>query len=239
MDLLGSILGSMEKPPTMDEEQRKKAKAQKEKMEKIQKREKETLNKFREKTQKMINDFIKDSSKQKYKFEPMDKVYRAVVHEVADIAGLVSFSFGQDEVDRYCLVWKKEFAPSDDELAALRKGEEYDPLKAKELARLKDQEAAEARQAPKRPATHTPNADYHNKYEHILGKTSAKDAARLTTANKNYGFVPSSNKKDLRTIEQVMADSKAKRQKVEDVSQTETDVSTEEHKPDTSTSAGT
>ena len=34
---------------------------------------------------------------------------------------------------------KQEFAPSDDELAAYRKGEEWDPEKAKELAKQKVQ----------------------------------------------------------------------------------------------------
>ena len=28
-------------------------------------------------------------------------------HEVSDVAGLASFSFGQDEVDRYVMLWKK------------------------------------------------------------------------------------------------------------------------------------
>ncbi len=28
-------------------------------------------------------------------------------HEVADVAGLTSFSFGQEEIDRYVMVWKK------------------------------------------------------------------------------------------------------------------------------------
>ncbi len=28
-------------------------------------------------------------------------------HEVADIAGLVSFSFGMEEEDRYVMIWKK------------------------------------------------------------------------------------------------------------------------------------
>ena len=33
-------------------------------------------------------------------------VYR---HEVADVAGLASFSFGQEEIDRYVMLWKKVF----------------------------------------------------------------------------------------------------------------------------------
>ena len=86
-------------------------------------------------------------------------------HEVADVAGLTSFSFGEDEVDRYVMIWKKvllqdikcsrtkivqtckqlywflllykEFAPTDEELAAYRRGEEWDAEKAKQEAKLK------------------------------------------------------------------------------------------------------
>ena len=50
----------------------------------------------------------------KYKFQsnlvyiiPNHVGVRICRHEVADVAGLTSFSFGQDEVDRYVMVWKK------------------------------------------------------------------------------------------------------------------------------------
>ena len=59
-------------------------------------------------------------------------------HEIAETAGLLAHSFGEDEVDRYVMLFKKvcrdhlvltmmylsqEYAPSDEELQALRKGE--------------------------------------------------------------------------------------------------------------------
>jgi len=31
-------------------------------------------------------------------------------------------------------------------------------------------------------------SSYHKKYEHLLGREAAKDAARATNANKSYGF---------------------------------------------------
>ena len=33
-----------------------------------------------------------------------------------------------------------------------------------------------------------PTANYKEKYEHLIGKVAAKDAAKLTTANRSYGF---------------------------------------------------
>ncbi|KAL3861023.1 hypothetical protein ACJMK2_007116 [Sinanodonta woodiana] len=212
MDLLGSILGSMEKPPPMRDDEKKKAKAQQALVEKQQEAEKKKLEDFRNKIHKWIQQFVKDGTLQKKKFEPMDKVYRAILHEVADIAGLTSFSFGQEEQERYVMVWKKEFAPTDDELLAYRKGEDWDPEKAKEMAKQKELERLEDQSdAKNNPKTVIPASNYKDKYKHLIGDTSAKDAARQTTANKSYGFVPSENKKDQRTIEQVLADNRARK----------------------------
>jgi len=55
-------------------------------------------------------------------------------HDVAEIAGLAAYSFGEEEVDRAVTVYKKEFAPCEEELAVLRRGGEWDPVKAKEEA---------------------------------------------------------------------------------------------------------
>ncbi|KAJ8320074.1 hypothetical protein KUTeg_001661 [Tegillarca granosa] len=212
MDLLGSILGSMEKPPSLGDEEKKKVKAQKALIEKQQEAEKKKLNHFRIKIEKRIHEFIKDGTKQNFKFEPMDKVYRAIVHEVADVAGLTSFSFGEEEEDRYVMLWKKEFAPCDEELLAYRKGEQWDPEKAKELAKQKElallQDEADARS---KPTTIIPATNYKDKYKHLIGEDAAKDAAKQTMANRSYGFVPSENKRDQRTIEQVLADTRAKK----------------------------
>ncbi|XP_046340077.1 sperm-associated antigen 7-like [Haliotis rufescens] len=212
MDLLGSILGSMQKPPSVGDAERKKAKEQKELFEKQQEKEKQKLNSFREKMQKQIHEFIKDSSRQKYQFKPMDKVLRAIVHEVADVAGLTSFSFGHEEEDRYVMLWKKEFAPTDDELLAYRRGEVWDPEKAKELAKQKELDAqSEASHLKRKHEEVAPSSNYREKYKHLIGEEAAKDAAKSTIANKSYGFVPSHNKRDQRTIEQVLADSRAKK----------------------------
>lgn len=55
-------------------------------------------------------------------------------HDVAEVAGVPAFSIGDEGVDRHVMIFKREFTPSDDELAALRRGEEWDPEKAKLLA---------------------------------------------------------------------------------------------------------
>lgn len=202
----------------MGDVEKKKMKEQKVRIEKHQQAEKKKLADFREKITKRIHEFVKDGSKQKYSFETMDKVYRAIVHEIADVAGMTSFSFGHEEEDRYVMLWKKEFAPTDEELAAYRKGEEWDPEKAKEMAKQMEMDRlSEAADAKTRTAKMIPASNYRDKYRHLIGDDAAKDAAKTTIANKSYGFVPSENKKDHRTIEQVLADTRAKKkQKTEE-----------------------
>ncbi|NXD02890.1 SPAG7 protein, partial [Certhia familiaris] len=133
-------------------------------------------------------------------------------HDVAEVAGLTSFSFGDDEDSRYVMVFKKEFAPSDEELEAYRRGEEWDPARAEERRRLRElaaqQEEAELERGPAPPG---PPNDYKDKYRHLIGSDAAKAAARTMEANKAYGCVPVANKRDTRSIEEAMNEIRAKK----------------------------
>lgn len=217
MDLLGSILGSMDKPPAATEKDKAIKKKQIEIAKKIEEKEKAANQKFRSRVEEKINSFVKDDNKKSFKFPPMDKYHRSIVHDVAEIAGLATYSFGEEEVDRHIQIWKKEFSPCEGELAAIRKGEIWDPIAARKKA-AEDEwkeklEIERARTANKIQ----PKTNYHQKYEHLIGKEAALDAARKTETNKQYGMVSSESKKDRRTVEQVQAEIRArKRQKVED-----------------------
>lgn len=214
MDLLGSILSSMDKPPTVNSQKSSLLKKQKEEMLKKQKEDRARLQAFRQDIEEKINKFIQNDTLQKYKFDPMDKVFRSIVHDVAEIAGVAAFSFGEEEVDRAVTLYKKEFAPCDEELSALRRGEEWDPLKAQAEAERREKEMQEEREASrKRKSDVVPASNYQEKYHHLIGKEAALDAARVTQTNKQYGFVPSANKKDQRSIEQTLADIQSKKRK--------------------------
>lgn len=43
-------------------------------------------------------------------------------------------SFGQDDIDRYTIIYKKDHAPTEDEVFARRSGEMWNAEKAKEYA---------------------------------------------------------------------------------------------------------
>ncbi|XP_011305141.1 sperm-associated antigen 7 homolog [Fopius arisanus] len=218
MDLLGSILNSMEKPPTFSDKQKALIKKQREEQEKRQKAEADKLKQFREQIEQKINKFLKDEKLKEYKFAPMEKVYRTIVHDVAEVASVWAYSFGEEGIDRHIMIFKREYAPSEDQLNALRKGEEWSLEIAKKLQMDRERqikEDAECIKNRKRKNDFVPNFNYKDKYEHLIGKESALEAARKTVSSSSYGVVPSENKKDQRSIEQTLADIRAKKRKIE------------------------
>ncbi|XP_034946129.1 sperm-associated antigen 7 homolog [Chelonus insularis] len=214
MDLLGSILNSMDKPPTISDKQKALLKKQREEHQKQQKAEAERLKKFREQVEERVNKFLKNDLAKEYKFPPMDQVHRSIVHDVAEVASVLAHSFGEEGVDRHIMIFKKEHPPSEDQISVLRRGEEWNDEVAKRIKEEREQQAKELEEdlkSRKRKKEFVPNFDYKEKYEHLIGKESALEAARKTEASSIYGFVPSENKKDQRSIEQTLADIRARK----------------------------
>ncbi|XP_013188564.1 sperm-associated antigen 7 homolog [Amyelois transitella] len=222
MDFLDSILNSMQGPPSSSEAQKNAMRKQKEAMEKKQKEEKNIINRFRKRVEEKISNFIKDDTKPYIQFEPMDQMYRSIIRDVAETAGTVQvFSFGQEGIDRYSVVYKKEKGPSEDELTVRREGGVWDDDKAAEMAQrhleMQKQAALESEEERnrkrKRGKEELSGTFYKQKYAHLIGEDAAIQAAQKTNVNKSYGEVPSENKKDQRSIEQTMADIRAKKMK--------------------------
>jgi len=212
-------MGSMDasKPPPMSEKEKLQKKKQKEMMAKIEEKERQAKLKFRTKIESRINEFLKKENERTLKFEAMDKYHRSVVHDVSEVAGLVSYSFGDEEIDRHIQVWKKEFTPCEGELSALRRGEEWDPVKfqqEKEEKEWRDKLEEERSRTLNKVA---PKTNYKDKYSHLIGTEAALDAAKKTEANAKYGMVSAELKKDRRTVEDIQAELRAKkRQKIDD-----------------------
>lgn len=202
----------MSAPPTAvaDKEAMKKAKEAKAKAEKMKAQEKQKWAKFRVEMEQKVSGFVKDTSKKNFQFSPMDLIGRSIVHDIAEVAGLASFSFGEENVDRYLMLWKKEFAPSDAELEARRNGEEWNEEKEKRLAAIMKEKAnedilLETERTKSRKRNHSKEPEkYFDKYAKILGGESGVDAAKATRTNASYGMVPSKNKEDQRSIEETM-----------------------------------
>lgn len=132
-------------------------------------------------------------------------------HDIAEVAGLVAISFGLEGYDRYIMVYKKDHPPSEDELTARRNGEEWNSETANEYKRKRTQQQEDEKLDRQPKEEVQPTSSYHDKFVHLIGRESAVEAARKTVSNTSYGFVPSENKRDLRSIEQTMADIQAKK----------------------------
>ncbi|KAH8279594.1 hypothetical protein KR018_004550 [Drosophila ironensis] len=225
MDLLDSILNAMDAPPAADERQKTMLKKQREMLERMQNKQKEELLRFRKYVEERMGRFAKDD-RLCIEFQPLDKVHRSVIHEIAENGGFIAMSFGREDVDRHSVVYKKEHAPGEDEVTARRNGEGWSAEIAKEYAdRRRDRLAQE--QLDKEAASSSsssalggadgeggevkPTSNYKAKYAHLIGESAALQAARKTETNQSYGFVPSKNKKDMRSIEQTLADIQAKK----------------------------
>ncbi|XP_002129569.2 sperm-associated antigen 7 homolog [Ciona intestinalis] len=211
-DLLGSILGSMDKPPTASEDEKKKAKEQQIKMRKMMKEEKDRKEKFRKNVEKQISDFVNDGEKTRHKMKPMNKLERSIVHEMADIGGLSTQAFGVEESDRYVMLIKKEHPLTENEIQAYKQGETWNEEKEKEVKKRKEaEERIRNEVVVATTSTAEPTSNYKDKYNHIIGSSAAKEAARKTEANKSFGMVPSTNKRDQRSIEETLNQIRAKK----------------------------
>uniref|UniRef100_H2Z657 R3H domain-containing protein n=1 Tax=Ciona savignyi TaxID=51511 RepID=H2Z657_CIOSA len=217
-DLLGSILGSMEKPPTASVDEKKKAKEHQVKLQKLDKEEKDRKEKFRKYVEKRITDFVNSNEETRCKMKPMNKLQRSIVHEMADIAGLSTQAFGREENDRYVMLIKKEHPLTEDEMLAYKQGETWSEERAIEIKKKKEAEERLRNEVIKSttPAVE-PTSNYKDKYNHLIGSSSALDAAQKTEANKSFGMVPSTNKRDQRSIEETLNEIRAKKKQKTDV----------------------
>lgn len=223
MDLLDSILNGMEAPPSVkkpvikDKEKREKFEKQQKERQEAAKKQKSMLDKFRIDIAKKIRDFVNKpitSSQDTFKLvlEPMNKLYRSIVHESCEEhdEDVVVYSFGVEDVDKHCIVWKKGFEPCEDEIRAMKLGIEYKPLEDEDEDELGSDEKSTADSR-----TDKGKDKFWSKYEKIIGENaSGIESARVALPAKQYGCVPIENKKDLRSIEQMVDDiRKTKKQK--------------------------
>lgn len=228
MDLLDSILSGMEKPPTVkkpeikDKEKREKfEKMQKQKQE-AERRQKEMIDKFRNDISKRIKAFVEspttdDPKTTKLELKPMSKIFRSIVHETCEEHedDIVVHSFGTEDVDKHCVIWKRGSEPCEEEIRAMKLGIEYKP---KTNDGDDDGDDSQNKSGSSQGKTDEGKDKFWSKYEKIIGENaSGVESARAAMPAKQYGCVPIENKKDQRSIEQMIDDiRKSKKQKTTD-----------------------
>nr|XP_051683118.1 sperm-associated antigen 7-like [Oryctolagus cuniculus] len=152
-------------------------------LKKLQEQEKQE---FHKRMEKELSDFIQDSRQIKKKSQPMNKIERTTPQDVVEVAGLTSFSCREDDDSCDAMIFKKESAPSDEELDSDRCTEDWDlqkvedKQKRKELAQWEEEEEA----VQWGPVVVNPGSGYKDKYSHLIGKGAAKDAAHMLQADK-------------------------------------------------------
>ena len=88
------------------------------------------------------------------------------------------------------MIFKREHAPSEDQLNTLRSGQEWNEEIAKRLQEERERSAKEELEearSKKRKENFVPTTFYKDKYQHLIGKEAALQAARKTEANSSYG----------------------------------------------------
>eukprot|EP00731_Ephydatia_muelleri_P031591 Em0023g98a len=202
----------MEKPPAPSDKDKKLAKELKARQQKEEADQMKKIEKFRTDVTKEVGQFL-STDQRRLDFPPMGKVYRAIIHELAEANGLSAYAFtveGEDE--KRMVLFKKDHPPSELELQAIKRGEEYDPTKSVE--NVQTEPLVVERHVEDKGEE--PAINYHDKYKHIIGDTCAVKSAIKMEPNKVFGYVPSANKRDLRSIEQTLNDMRhRKKQKLE------------------------
>lgn len=229
MDLLDSILKGMETPPTVkkpvvkDKEKREKLEKLHRERQEAAKKQKELVDKFRIDIAGRIRKFVdlpktEDPKSTKLVLRPMSKIYRSIVHETCEEYDdeIVVHSFGTEEIDRHCVIWKSGFEPCEEELRAMKLGVEYKPKTDNIEGEDEEDSAHHSSEGCK-----DGKDKFWSKYEKIIGENASGVAsARIALPAKQYGCVPIENKKDQRSIEQMMDDiRKTKKQKVKDTNE--------------------
>jgi hypothetical protein len=179
MDLLGSIMGSMDKPPTASEREKKMKKALQEKAEKRLEAEQKRRAKFRTEVEEKVKELLSDGDKKELPFPKVPKVYRAILHDVADAAGLFSHSVGDgDEKD---VIITKEPHTSD---VSIKKTQSTTGIKDGGASSLPPTRTDETT-----PTATPPSSDYREKYRHLIGglECAEKTAVKMEP-NRTFGY---------------------------------------------------
>lgn len=238
MNVLDSILSTMEKPPSMDGKQR-----QQQEGTDCAKKAKEELQRYRKYVQERLSRFSMDG-RRSIEFRPTDKIHRVVVYDICETYDFITMAFVHSDEEKYIVAYKKDFPPCNDEVTARQNGEGWNELVAREYAnkrrlqqvreafineRILAQSDAKSTPIEEVPVqTTTTTLKYQEKYVHLIGDNTCPLAVSKEATNRTYGIVPSQNKTDQRSIEQTLNDIRAKKRQrmADDASKTkESDVS--------------
>jgi len=179
-DLLGSILDNMKPPPsTVNKDAIKRRKELKRKFEEENKKRADRVKEI----EKKVEMFAMGTEKE-FGFEPAEKEWRAIQHEIAEIAGVISVScYNGQSTEKHVVLFKKDSCPNEEELKKRRLGEKYIEGFTKSRPQISPSKAPT--RSSKTPFI--PSRNYQDKYKKIL------NTAELNVTGDNrqfHGLVP-------------------------------------------------
>ncbi|KAL5254854.1 hypothetical protein ACHWQZ_G014333 [Mnemiopsis leidyi] len=177
-DLLGSILDNMKPPPsTVNKDALKRRKELKRKFEEENKKRAERVKEI----EKQVEKFALGTDKE-FNFEPSEKEWRAIQHEIAEIAGVISIScYNGQNKEKHVVLFKKESCPGEEELKKRRLGEKY----IEGFSRTRPQTSPSKTRSKNSKTPFIPSRNYQDKYKKIL------NTAEVTRDDRQFhGLVP-------------------------------------------------
>eukprot|EP00040_Diaphanoeca_grandis_P022255 m.119278 g.119278 ORF g.119278 m.119278 type:complete len:221 (-) comp28720_c3_seq1:250-912(-) len=215
MDFLDDLLGDMEKhkPPPAEREsavdRARKAEIKRE-MQVVQK----DLEKFEADMWNVVKSFVNHHSTIK-KFTAVEADKRAIIHDVCKKHCLVSYAFGEEDVDgRIVVAFKSSSAPAQSRVEMMNRSLNYEACIADvdrkiEFDKLKSvEDARENAERKTRPIAVARKSQA--RLNKLVGDSAAVHKPRTTA---DYGMVSAEMRADTRTIEEVQQELRKKRQK--------------------------
>lgn len=131
--------------------------------------------------EKKVESFALGTEKE-FGFDPVEKEWRAIQHEIAEIAGVISVScYNGQSTEKHVVLFKKDSCPGEEELKKRRLGEKYIEGFTKSRSQCSPSKApVRSSKAP-----FIPSRNYQDKYKKIL------NTAEVTGDNRQFhGLVP-------------------------------------------------
>jgi len=213
MSFLDNLLASVKAPPGPNAGDIARSKVRRESEKKRLAAQKKVADDHESMVWKRVQAFIKDKDATVLKLKVMDRTQRAIAHEVCGTHNLASAAFGEEDVNRGIVCFKKGAGPTDEDLALLDRNLSYEDSlrdlekRKAERKRLEEWKKGNA-DAPRRPPVKVAAS---GKREMLMNPALMQ--AQVIKASGSYGMVPQHMRNDKRSVDDVERERQAKRKK--------------------------
>jgi len=165
-------------PSTANKDSIKRRKELKRKMEEDNKKRSDRVKEIEKEVEKFASGTEKELS-----FAPVEKEWRAIQHEIAEIAGVISVScYNGQSTEKHVVLFRRDSCPGEEELKKRRLGEMY--IEGFTKSRHQCSPSKRPLRSSKTPGF-VPSRNYQDKYKNILNTSEVTGDSR-----QFHGLVP-------------------------------------------------